>query len=139
MQGFAGVPWREMSAQSMRRHLDAITAPIVLAMPAPTATLILANGEDAPVNFSTAGTVEVAGARIINFHITAISGLLLARPYRVIDGIKFIDDGEAPYFITAPEGRRIPAPTDCEIVGLEVSRFDSEIPSKYTLGVGMTP
>jgi hypothetical protein len=140
VQGFAGVPRRSLSAHMLRAHLDSIGAPIVLAMPAPTITKLMANGQDAGNIFTDAGSVEVLGARLINFHITCQTGTaVVARPYRLIEGVRFIDDGEAPFIVPTLQGRRIPAPCDCEQVGLLVMRFVFGEESKYTLGVGMTP
>lgn len=139
VEDFNAVARRDISAQAIRRHLRAIRAPLVFAMPAPTVATLLAENQVAPTVYTSAGTVEVLGARLINFHVKCASGILIARPYRLIESVKFVDDGEAPFIIPAGEGRRIPAPCDCDVVGLDVMRQVGGELTRYTIGVGLTP
>ena len=142
IEGYAGTPRKNLSAHQLRAALVAAGAPIVLASPLPGVLALVATSQLSDRNWVTAGTVEVGGVHIINFHVKNISSNengILARPFRLIDAERFVDDAEAPYYIPSGTGVRIPVVCDCEVAGLEVKDFVAGDHALYTVGVGMTP
>ncbi len=141
VQGYAGTPRRDASAHALRAHLVHIRAPVVLAMPAPTVAYLSASDQRISDQWTSAGTLEVHGVRGVNFYVNNTGAInpMQARPFRIIQGVRFVDDGEAPYIIPIGEGRRIPVVCDCEVVGLEVRSIVGGEFTQYTVGVGMTP
>jgi len=140
--GYAGTQRRQLSAHQLRASFVAAGAPLTLACPLPGVAALSTQSQLSNNNYVIAGSLEVSGVRIVNFYIKNIDtaeNALLARPFRIIDGEKFLDDGEDPYFVAAGLGVRIPVVCDCEIVGLEVKDFTPGAHSRYTVGVGMTP
>jgi hypothetical protein len=142
IEGYAGTPRKQLSGHQLRASLIAIHAPLTLASPLPTVAALVAQSQLSSENYVIAGTVEVSGVRVVNFHLKNIDTngfTLLARPFRVIDSEKFLDDAEDPYIVATNRGVRIPVVCDCEVVGLEVKDFEDGSHARYTVGVGFTP
>ena len=142
LDGFAGTPQRMLSGHLLRVALNAAGAPLTLASPLPTVSVLAVSGQLSNNTWVTAATIECSGVRVVNFYLkntdTNENGIL-ARPFRIIDSEKFIDDEQDPYIVFDGFGVRIPIVCDCAVVGLEVKDFVGGSHAKYTVGVGFTP
>lgn len=142
IEGYAATPKRELSVHQLTASLVSVGAPVVLARPLPTAARTLCTEQLSANNWVQAGTVEVHGARYVTFHVVnddVNENGILARPFRIIESTRYIDDSEDPYSLFSGFGVRIPVPTDCEVVGLEVKDFLAGSHALYSVGVSLTP
>lgn len=141
-EGFAGTPNKDLSGHQLRLKLEGLKAPLMLASPLPTVSVLAAVRQLSDTNYVIAATVEVSGIRVVNFHLKNVDeneNGILARPFRIIDGEKFVDDEQDPYGLFDGEGVRIPVVCDCATVGLEIKDFVADAHALYTVGVGFTP
>lgn len=142
VEGYSATPRKDLSTQQLTAYLATIGAPVVLARPLPTVAVMLATNQLSNDSYTIAGTVEVHGCRYVNFHLQNIDineNGILARPFRIIESVKFVDDFEDPYALFDGFEVRIPVVCDCEQVGLEVMSYTPGFPALYNVGVGMTP
>jgi hypothetical protein len=142
IEGYAATTQKELSVHQLTAALAALGAPIVLSRPLPTVARELCSEQLSNRNWTNAGTVEVHGARYVTFHVVNDDDNengILARPFRIIGTTRYIDDSEDPYSLFSGFGVRIPVPTDCEVVGLEVKDFVDNSHALYSVGVSLTP
>lgn len=142
IEGYAATPRKDLSTHQLTAYLASMGAPIVLARPLPTVAVMLATDQLSAQDWVIAGTVEVHGCRYVTFFLQNIDtneNGIQARPFRIIDSVKFVDDFEDPYDLFDGFEVRIPVACDCEVVGLEVKDFLEGSHARYNVGVGMTP